>query len=116
MKYLEDFRVGERETITGYELRESEIVAFGQSWDPQPMHTDVEAAKTLPSGGLIASGVHLLAITVRQLVSRSDEVAIIAGVGWDEVRFLRPARPGDVLTVARECIEARPSETKRDRG
>lgn len=116
MRYLEDFQTSEIETIPGYALSASEIVEFGRAWDPQPMHTDPDAAKTLPFGGLVASGLHLLAIAVRQLVSQPGHVAVIAGLSVDEVRFLRPARPGDTLTVTRECIEARASDTKPDRG
>jgi acyl dehydratase len=116
MKYLEDFRPGEIVTIPGYELEASEIVAFARQWDPQPMHTDPEVANALPFGGLIASGLHLLAIAVRQLVSQPGHVAVIAGLSVDEVRFLHPARPGDTLTVTRECIDARASDTKPDRG
>ncbi|MHB0970443.1 MAG: MaoC family dehydratase [Thermoanaerobaculia bacterium] len=116
MRFLEDFQLREIETIPGYALSESEIIAFGRAWDPQPMHTDPDAAQALPFGGLVASGLHLLAIAVRQLVSQPGHVAVIAGLSVDEVRFVRPARPGDTLRVTRECLEARPSESKPDRG
>lgn len=116
MKYLEDFREGETETVGGYSLDAPQVVEFARQWDPQPMHTDPDAARQLPAGSLIASGAHLLSITVRLLVTRPNPVAVIAGVSWDEVRFLKPARPGDVLSLTRECIEARPSSSKLDRG
>lgn len=116
MKYFEDFREGETATTRGYELGASEIIDFARRWDPQPMHIDPAAASALPQGGIIASGAHLLAISVRQLVTQHDQVAVIAGLSWDEVRFLHPAHPGDVLSLTRECIEVRPSRSKSDRG
>ena len=49
-------------------------------------------------------------------MTHRPKVSVLAGLGWDEVRFLGPARPGDVLTLFRECIEIRPSTSKPDRG
>jgi acyl dehydratase len=116
MKYLEDFSPGERETMGTHTLAAEEIVEFARRWDPQEMHTSITAAAASPFGGLIASGAHLMALSVRLLVERKQRAAIIAGLGWDEVRFLEPARPGDILTATRTCIQARPSASRPGEG
>lgn len=116
LKYLEDFTPGETETIDGYLVTTEEIIDFAKKWDPQPMHIDPKAAQTSNYGGLIASGAHLIAIAVRQLVARPARIATIGVLGLDQVRFLEPARPGDVIRLVRECIEARPSNSRSDRG
>jgi acyl dehydratase len=116
VKYLEDFRPGTNETIDGYLLTAEEMIDFAKKWDPQPMHTDPEAAKGSNYGGLIASGAYLMAIAVHQLVTGPVRVATIGALGLDEVRFLEPARPGDVISVTSECIETRLSNSKPDRG
>jgi len=116
MKYFEDFVVGETETIGGYLITAEEIVTFAQKWDPQPMHVDSEMAQASSFGGLIASGVHLIAIALHQLITRPTRVAIIGALGLDKLRFLEPARPGDVIKLTRECIKTHPSNSKPDRG
>jgi acyl dehydratase len=116
MKYFEDFVDGETEVKDGHLLTAEEIIAFARQWDPQPQHLDPEAAAALPLGGLIAAGTHLLSLCVRTLVTGQTRIAVIAAMGWDEVRFLAPARPGDLLTLTRTCLEARPSASKPDRG
>ncbi|MFH1294083.1 MAG: MaoC/PaaZ C-terminal domain-containing protein [Pseudomonadota bacterium] len=116
MKYLEDFVLGEVEKVGEYYLTQEEIIAFGKKWDPQLFHIDPKAADKSVFSGLIAAGTHLIAITVFQLVTHQPKVSVLAGLGWDEVRFLSPARPGDTLTLFRECLEIRPSASKLDRG
>lgn len=116
MKYFEDFAVGEAESLGAYHLTRDDIVAFGRRWDPQYFHVDQQAAQASAFSGLIAAGTHLISIAVLQLVTHRPRVSVLAGLGWDEVRFLGPARPGDTLTLFRECIETRPSTSKPDRG
>jgi len=108
--------MGEVEKIGEYKLTQEDIIEFGKKWDPQFFHVDPAAAKQSIFSGLVAAGVHLIAITVLQLVTHQPQVSVLAGLGWDEVRFLAPARPGDILTLLRECIKIRPSTTKLDRG
>ena len=116
MKYFEDFVVGEIEKVGKYHLTKEDIITFARKWDPQYFHIDQEAADKSVFSGLIAAGTHLLAITVLQLVTHQPRVSVLAGLGWDEVRFLGPARHGDTLTLFRECLEIRPSASKQDRG
>jgi len=115
-RYFEDFTPGEVLTLGTYSVTADEIIEFAQRWDPQPRHTDPEAAKESSFGGLVASGAHIFAISVRLLVNQNPPVAVIAVVGCDKIRFTQPVRPGDVLTSYFECVETRPSRTKADRG
>lgn len=115
-RYFEDFTVGEIETIDGYRITVEEMIDFAKKWDPQPMHIDPEAAKASRHGGLIASGAYLMAISVHQLVTLPMPTATIGALGVDEMRFLGPARPGDTITVTRECLDVHPSKSKPDRG
>ena len=116
MKYLEDFVPGEVEQAGEYLLSQQEIIGFASKWDPQFFHTDPQAADRSVFSGLIAAGTHLIAITVLLLITHRPRVSVLAGLGWDEVRFLAPARPGDTLTLFRKCLEIRPSASKPDRG
>jgi acyl dehydratase len=116
LKYLEDFVPGEVETVGEYLLTQEEIIEYASKWDPLYFHIDPVAADNSVFSGLVAAGTHLIAISVLQLVTHQPRVCVLAGLGWDEVRFLGPARPGDSLTLFRECIEIRPSTSKPDRG
>jgi acyl dehydratase len=116
LKYFEDFVLGEIEKVGEYQLTQTEIIEFGKRWDPQFFHVDPDAAEKSVFSGLVAAGTHLIAITVLQLVTHQPRVSVLAGLGWDEVRFLEPGRPGDTLTLFRECLEVRPSISKSDRG
>jgi acyl dehydratase len=116
LRYFEDFVVGESERVGEYRLTEEEIISYGEKWDPQFFHVDAKAAKSAVFSGLVAPGTQLISISVLKLVTHQPKVSILAALGWDEVRFHGPARPNDILTVFRECLEARPSNSKLDRG
>jgi acyl dehydratase len=116
LKYLEDFVVGESEIAGRHTLTEEEIIAYGRAWDPIPIHVDPDAQDSAAFGGVIAAGTHLIAATVRALVRHPPHLAIVAGLGLDEVRYLGPGRPGDTLEVRRTCLEARASGSHPDRG
>ncbi|MEW1964442.1 MaoC/PaaZ C-terminal domain-containing protein [Micrococcus sp. NPDC078436] len=98
--YAEDFPVGTRSSMGSYPVTEEEVTAFARQWDPQFIHTDPERSVTHGRyGGLIASGIHTVAILQRlQVLARTDHWHVIAGRGIDRLRFVRPVRPGDVLT------------------
>ena len=114
--YLNDFVVGQRFTTTTMMLDEGQIKSFAEQFDPQPFHTDDEAAKQSLFGGLAASGWHTAAITMRLLVLSGPPIAGgILGAGG-ELMWPRPTRPGDILHVESEVIEIKPSKSRPDRG
>lgn len=99
--YFEEFSLGQRFNSTGRTLTEAEIIAFAHMYDPQTMHIDSEWAKTGPFEGIIASGFQTLGIAwwlfLRMgLVSES----MFVGVGIDHLRWTRPVRPGDTLSLS----------------
>jgi len=116
-KYFEDFLIGERIETSGITLTESQIIDFALMYDPQPFHVDTVAAAKGPFGGLIASGFQTLALTFR-LVRDTGVIhdSSMGGSGGDELRWLRPVRPGDTLHVVAEAVEIQPSRSRDDRG
>lgn len=111
-RHFEDFRVGETWTSAPVPLSAEEIIAFGQANDPQPMHTDPERAAAGPFGGLVASGWQIAALSMRVFVQSGGYGATpVVGLGIDELRWVKPVRAGDVLTVGREIVELRRSSS-----
>jgi acyl dehydratase len=117
VRYFEDYRPGLVVTAGPVGVSEIEIVDFARRYDPQPMHTDPAAAKAGQFGGLIASGWHTAALMMRLVATEflSPESGL-ASPGIDELRWLKPVRPGDSLTMRATVIEARPSRSKPDQG
>ena len=114
--FLEDLRVGDRSVSSTHRIDEGQIRAFAEQFDPQPFHLDAEAAKATLFEGLVASGWHTAAITMRLLVESGLPIADgIIGVGA-EITWPNPTRPGDVLQVESEVLELRPSRSRPDRG
>ncbi|HUZ37803.1 MAG TPA: MaoC family dehydratase [Streptosporangiaceae bacterium] len=116
-RYFEDFIPGLVQEFGPTVVDEAEIVEFARQYDPQPIHTDPQWARTGPFGGLIASGWHTAALMMRLLVDQYlPSAASLASPGIDELRWLQPVRPGDELRVRVTVIEARASRSKPDRG
>jgi len=114
--YLEDLLVGQRFLSGTHALDEQQVVAFASQFDPQPFHTDPASAKNTFFGGLVASGWHTAAITMRLLVTSGLPVAGgMIGAGAD-VSWPQPTFPDDVLQVETEVTEIRPSRSRPDRG
>ena len=116
--YFEDMQVGRHFNTGSVELEEAKMIAFAQAYDPQPMHTDPEAAARSIFGGLIGSGWYTAALTMRLVICgemKSDERGRV-GLGIELLRWPTPSRPGDVLTAVTEVLEARPSASRPDRG
>lgn len=114
---FEDFVPGEIDTFGAYEVTKDEIIAFASQFDPQPFHLDEEAGKASMLGGLAASGWHSCSIMMRMMFDGfMNGSTSLGSPGIDEVKWLKPVFPGDVLSVRREVLEARPSASKPDRG
>ncbi|OGQ55816.1 MAG: dehydratase [Deltaproteobacteria bacterium RIFCSPLOWO2_02_FULL_53_8] len=115
--YFEDFEVGK--TIEGGSctVSEEEIIDFATRFDPQPFHVDPKAAAQSIYGGIIASGWHTCSMMMRLMVDGFlGDAASLGSPGVDEVRWLKPVRGGDTLTVTTTALELRPSSSKADRG
>ena len=117
MLYWEDFASDETVEIGRHTFSEQEMIEFARQFDPQPFHTDPEAAKHSFFGGLIASGWHTCAIAMRLMVQQYIGKAASAGSpGVENIRWLAPVRPGDTITYRRIVLESRPSVSKPELG
>jgi acyl dehydratase len=115
-KYLEDFKVGETLELGSCHVTRDEILEFARRYDPQPFHVDEAAAQRSIYGGLIASGWHTTAMLMRLLVDGMAGVEGMGSPGADEIRWLKPVRPGDTLTARAVVLDVVPSRSKLDRG
>jgi acyl dehydratase len=117
-RYLEDFAVGQTfRSSPRQRLDAGRIKAFAGEFDPQPFHLDESAARDSLFGGLAASGWHTAAVTMRLLLASDLKPAGgIIGVGFEELRWPKPARPGDELRVESEVLDVRPMKSRPDRG
>src|SRR5437764_2667969 len=111
-RYLDDLKVGERLQSGQYIVTEEEIINFAREFDPQPFHLDGAVADQTLFKGLIASGWHTAAITMRLFVETLNFAEGAIGLGVDELRWPNAVRPGDLLTVETEILEVRPSRSK----
>jgi acyl dehydratase len=116
-RYFEDYVPGIDVRYGAEQVSEAEVLRFADAFDPQTIHTDVARAADGPFGGLIASGWHTAALMMRIFATWFlNERASLASPGVDELRWLRPVRPGDVLSARFEVLESRVSRSKPDRG
>ncbi len=116
-RYFNDYVEGSVHSFGTIAVERDEVIAFGKRFDPQAMHADPEAAKHTPFGGLIASGWHTAGLMMRLFVEHYlTHVASMASPGLDELRWLKPVRPGDTLSVRVTVLKAAPSRSKPDRG
>ena len=112
---FDDIPLNQRRTTKAYVVPEEELIAFAGRWDPLTMHTDREAAKVSPHGGLIAPAAYTIAVANVLTDELDPGVVSIGGAEW-KVRFPNPVRPGDRLVATSECVYKRESRTKTDRG
>ena len=111
-RWFADFAPGSVTSFGDHLMTEAEITGFAASYDPQPFHTDPEAARHSIFGGLIASGWNTASVVMRMLVDHYlPPASSLGSPGIDELRWLKPVRPGDRLSV-----EGIPSRSKPDRG
>jgi acyl dehydratase len=116
-RWFEDYVEGSQQEYGPVVVEEAEILEFGRRYDPQPFHVDPAAAASGPFGGLIASGWHTCALMMRLLAEQYlSPASSLGSPGVDELRWLRPVRPGDRLTLRTAVREARRSRSKPDRG
>jgi acyl dehydratase len=114
---FEDYVPGSVRTFGSLLVEEKEIIEFARRYDPQVFHTDAVAARDTIYGGLVASGWHTAAMAMRLIVDHYlSHMASVGSPGVDELRWLKPVRPGDSLSVRVSVLEARRSESKPDRG
>ncbi len=116
--YFEDFKVGQVfGSARSIRVDKDEIITFAKKYDPQFFHLDEEAARSSIFGGLVASGWLTAALTMRLLTEREAKPAGGSiGLGFDELRWPIPVRPGDELRVESEILDVRPSKSRPDRG
>ena len=119
MPYFEDFVVGETVRYGRYEVTREEVVTFAERYDPQPFHLSDEGAAATHFGQLAASGWHTCAMAMAMNVAAMDDAddgGSLGAVGIDELRWLRPVHPGDVLRCESEVLETRASSSRPDMG
>ena len=113
LHYWEDFRTGEVREFGRTEVRREDVLRFASEFDPQPFHIDEAAAAQTLFGGLIASGWHTAAMAMRMMCDgyllRS---ASLGSPGIEQLKWLKPVRPGDVLSLRQTVLEARPMQSK----
>ncbi|WP_317201565.1 MaoC family dehydratase [Janthinobacterium sp.] len=115
--YFEDFYVGQELRLGARLVTEEEIIAFARQFDPQPFHLDQEAAAGSIFGGVIASGWHTCSMMMRMVVDGVlNGSSSMGSPGLDCVRWIRPVRGGDTLSVVYVTKEVRASASKPDRG
>lgn len=116
-RWFEDYVPGSVHEFGSLRVEEAEVVAFARRFDPQTFHTSEEAARETEYGGLIASGWHTAAMMMRLYAEHYlPREATLVSPGVDELRWTRPVRPGDELSIRVTVLEARPSRSRPDRG
>jgi acyl dehydratase len=116
-RYFEDYVAGRTFEYGKISLSADEIIEFAKRFDPQPIHIDPQAAARGPFAGLIASGWHTAGVMMRLLADHYiSHVAGMASPGVDEIRWLKPVRPGDTLSIRVTVLETKRSRSKPDRG
>jgi acyl dehydratase len=116
-RYFEDYAVGQKFGTGTVTVTADRIKSFAREFDPQPFHTDEEAAQHTFFGGLVASGWHTAAMTMRLFVeSDITPVGGSIGAGGSDLTWPRPVRPGDVLRAESEVVELRPSKSRPEIG
>jgi acyl dehydratase len=116
-RYFEDYVPGSFHEFGSIAVEESEMINFARRFDPQPFHTDPSAAKQSVFGGLIASGWFTASLMMRLFVDHYlSHVASLSSPGVDQLRWLKPVRPGDTLLLRVTVSETKQSRSKPDRG
>ena len=116
-RYWDDYEIGQKFDLGSTSFTADEIVDFARQYDPQSFHVDAGAARQSMFGGLIASGWHVTAKLMRLFVDNYvDQRTALGSPGVDEVRWLKPVRPGDTLNASVECAGKVPSRSRPEMG
>jgi len=116
-RYLEDYEPGSVHEFGAVKIEEADIIEFAGRFDPQILHTSPQAAKDTLYGGLIASGWHTASLAMRMFVDHYlSSVASLGSPGVDALRWIKPVRPGDTLSLRVTVSETKHSRSKPDRG
>lgn len=114
--YLDDLEPGQRFMSGTFTMTEAAIAEFAGAYDPQPFHLDAEAAVDSIFAGIVASGWHTAAVTMRLMVDGDMRIAGgLVGLGG-RISWPAPTRPGDVLRVVTEVLGVRYSRSRPERG
>ena len=116
--YFEDLKIGAKASFGRYEVTREEVIDFASKYDPQPFHLSDEAAAQTHFGRISASGWHTCAMVMRMLVDNITEKrqAGLGSPGLDELRWLKPVYPGDVLRVETELVSKKQSQSRPEMG
>jgi len=115
--YMEDLKVGQTYGAGPVTITAEEIIDFARKFDPQPFHTDAEAAKDSAFGELVASGWHTAALTMRLILEASPNMkGGMVGRTVEKLNWLGPVRPGDQLSFKGEILDLRASASNPQRG
>lgn len=116
MRYFEDFVVGDKVMAGSIRVTREEIIEFAKRYDPQPFHIDEEAARRSIFGELTGSSIHTFALSSQIHHQGGDEIALVANLGSENLRFPSPLRPDDEITMTSECLSARVSSSRPELG
>jgi acyl dehydratase len=115
-RYFDDLKTGDRFQSETFEVPGKAIIEFAEKFDPQKFHLNSKSAERSIFKGLVASGWHTAAITMRLFVKTMDFAEGAIGLGVDELRWPNAVRPDDILRVETEILEVRPSRSKSNYG
>ena len=116
--YFEDLKIGAKASFGRYEVTREEVIDFASKYDPQPFHLSDEAAAQTHFGRISASGWHTCAMVMRMLVDNmtQNRQAGLGSPGLDELRWLKPVYPGDVLRLETELLSKKQSQSRPEMG
>lgn len=119
--YFEDIAIGDRVSFGPITLSREDSIAFASEYDAQPFHLSDEAAARTHFGTLSASGWHTTALFMKMFVAELQkdpvqQAASLGAIGIDELRWLRPVRPGDTLRGSSEVIDKKASRSRPEMG
>ena len=115
-RYFDDLKTGDRFQSERFEVPGKAIIEFAEKFDPQKFHLNAQTAERSIFKGLVASGWHTAAITMRLFVKTLNFAEGAIGLGVDELRWPNAVRPGDVLNVETEIVDLRASKSKPNHG